>query len=276
MDLGDLRMGTGYIKGTLDETMVAPTPWAQFEAWFDEARAAEPLDANAMTLATATPDGEPAARVVLLKSVDERGFVFFTNYDSQKGRELMLNPRAALCFYWRALERQVRVSGTVERVAHDESADYFASRPRKSRLSAWASPQEVSASARAGGAGGAAARGRAALCRRRGAGAAVLGRLPGAAVGGRVLAGACRSSARSAALCRRRQGDERLAARAPGAVTPNGRDGARPRPTRWRRARRCRRARRAGRTRRRAAPHAAAGLTRCAPAPPVPSDRWRP
>jgi pyridoxamine 5'-phosphate oxidase len=94
-----------------------------------------------MTLATASPDGTPSARVVLLKGVDERGFVFYSNYESQKGRELAQNPNAALVFWWEPLERQVRIKGTVERLPGDESTDYFHSRPRGSQLGAWASPQ---------------------------------------------------------------------------------------------------------------------------------------
>ncbi len=141
MDLGDLRQAYGV--GSLDEAMLAPTPVAQFERWFEAARAADPLDPHAMTLATATADGTPSARIVLLKGVDEDGFVFFTNYESQKGRELLANPRAALCFFWPRLERQVRVVGEVERLSADESLRYFQTRPRNSRLSAWASPQSA-------------------------------------------------------------------------------------------------------------------------------------
>jgi pyridoxamine 5'-phosphate oxidase len=147
MDLGDLRQGYG--AGTLDEAEMAATPALQFERWFAAARAAEPIDPHAMTLATATRDGIPSARVVLLKGVDESGFVFYTNYDSQKGRELSANPRAALCFHWRALERQVRISGDVERVSTDESLRYFQSRPLASRLSAWASQQSEALADRA-------------------------------------------------------------------------------------------------------------------------------
>lgn len=130
-----------YTHATLDEGDVAADPMAQFLAWFEEARAARLREPNAMTLATATPDGAPSARVVLLKGVDERGFVFFTDYRSRKGAELEANPRAALVFFWAELERQVRVTGTVARVAREESEAYYASRPLGSRLGAWASHQ---------------------------------------------------------------------------------------------------------------------------------------
>jgi pyridoxamine 5'-phosphate oxidase len=116
-------------------------PLRQFRGWFDEARAADIRFPETMTLATATPDGRPSARMVLLKGADERGFAFYTNRDSRKGRELSGNPRAALVVYWQALGRQVRVEGRVEPVGFDESAAYWATRPRASRLSAWASPQ---------------------------------------------------------------------------------------------------------------------------------------
>jgi pyridoxamine 5'-phosphate oxidase len=117
-----------------------PNPFRQFEAWFEAARDAGLPLAEAMTLATASADGAPSARVVLLKDVDS-GFVFFTNQESRKGRELDANPRAALVFHWQPLGRQVRVEGTVERVSPGESAHYFATRPRGAQLGAWASPQ---------------------------------------------------------------------------------------------------------------------------------------
>lgn len=116
-------------------------PFKQFGAWFAAALAADIRDVNAMSLATATPDGKPSVRIVLLKGFDERGFTFFTNYDSEKGRHLEANPHAALCFFWVKLERQVRISGSVERTSREDSAAYFHSRPPGSRLGAWVSKQ---------------------------------------------------------------------------------------------------------------------------------------
>ena len=130
-----------YTRAGLAESDVAPDPVEQFRRWFDETLAAGLHEPNAMTVATATADGRPSARVVLLKGFDERGFVFYTNYDGRKGRELDENPRAALLFYWGELERQVRVEGAVSRVSEGESDAYYASRPRGSRLGAWASEQ---------------------------------------------------------------------------------------------------------------------------------------
>jgi pyridoxamine 5'-phosphate oxidase len=137
--IADMRRN--YARASLDEGDVAADPIAQFVRWFDEARAADALEPNAMTLATATPDGRPSARVVLLKGVDARGFAFYTDYRSRKGAELEANPRAALAFWWGELERQVRVVGRAERVPREESAAYYASRPLGSRLGAWASRQ---------------------------------------------------------------------------------------------------------------------------------------
>jgi pyridoxamine 5'-phosphate oxidase len=116
-------------------------PFEQFRAWFAAAIAADIRDVNAMSLATATPDGKPSVRIVMLKGIDDRGFSFFTNYDSQKGHDLAANPRAALAFYWVKLERQVRVSGAVERTSREDSAAYFHSRPVGARLGAWVSKQ---------------------------------------------------------------------------------------------------------------------------------------
>ena len=116
-------------------------PLKQFGAWFAAALAADIRDVNAMSLATATPDGKPAVRIVLLKGFDDRGFTFFTNYDSEKGRHLDANPHAALAFFWVKLERQVRISGSVERTSRQDSAAYFHSRPAGSRLGAWVSKQ---------------------------------------------------------------------------------------------------------------------------------------
>ncbi len=133
----------------LDERTVDPDPLRQFEAWFDEARAAGVVFPETMTLATAGADGSPSARMVLLKGADERGFVFFTSTGSRKAGELDENPRAALVLYWRELGRQVRVEGWVEPVEAHESEEYFRMRPRASRLSAWASPQSQPVESRA-------------------------------------------------------------------------------------------------------------------------------
>jgi len=126
---------------TLDEKQVERDPIKQFQLWFDDARAAKLPLAEAMTLATATPEGRPSARMVLLKQVDEEGFVFFTNYHSAKAALLESNPYAALVFYWNPLDRQVRVEGRVERTTVAESQEYFETRPRESQIGAWASPQ---------------------------------------------------------------------------------------------------------------------------------------
>ncbi|NDC53758.1 MAG: pyridoxamine 5'-phosphate oxidase [Planctomycetia bacterium] len=130
-----------YEQGTLDEVTVDRDPIRQFAAWYDAAVAAGVPEPEAMTLATATPDGRPSARVVLLRGFDARGFCFFTNYESRKGRDLAANPRAALAFHWAALERQVRIEGRVERTTAAESDAYFQSRPSASRIGAWSSPQ---------------------------------------------------------------------------------------------------------------------------------------
>ena len=130
-----------YTQGGLDEASLNPNPILQFEKWFADAHSAGIREPNAMTLATATPDGIPSARIVLLKEVSELGFVCYTNYDSRKGRELAQNPRAALVFFWPELERQVRVEGSVSHVPRPQSEAYFASRPKGHRLGAWASPQ---------------------------------------------------------------------------------------------------------------------------------------
>ena len=119
----------------------ADEPIKIFKEWLEEARATEPINPNAMTLATADAKGRPSARMVLLKDVDCEGFVFYTNLNSRKASELTVNPHAALCFYWRALAKQVRVEGTTELVTADEADAYFASRPKLSQLGAWASKQ---------------------------------------------------------------------------------------------------------------------------------------
>ena len=125
----------------LDENEVERDPIKQFQIWLDDAIAANIPLAEAMTLATATPDGRPAARMVLLKQVDHDGFVFFTNYRSAKARQLDANPYAALVFYWNLFERQVRVEGGVVRTSAEESREYFQTRPRESQIGAWASEQ---------------------------------------------------------------------------------------------------------------------------------------
>ncbi|HET6182863.1 MAG TPA: pyridoxamine 5'-phosphate oxidase [Acetobacteraceae bacterium] len=129
--------------------MTETDPFALFRAWMAEAERTEPADANAMTLATATPDGVPSARIVLLKGVDPRGFTFFTNTQSRKGEELAANPRAALLFHWKSLGRQVRIEGRAAPVSEAEADAYFATRPRISRLGAWASDQSRPLTARA-------------------------------------------------------------------------------------------------------------------------------
>jgi pyridoxamine 5'-phosphate oxidase len=138
-----------YSRAGLLEADLDPSPIAQFDRWFHEALTAEVTEVNAMTLATATSDGEPSARIVLLKGFDARGFTFFTNYESDKGRDLEANPRAALVFFWKELERQVRIRGAVARLTREESDAYFQSRPLGSRLGAWASSQSAVVSSRA-------------------------------------------------------------------------------------------------------------------------------
>ena len=138
-DLADLRKE--YMQRGLDEAQMDADPIRQFQAWFEAAVTAAHPEPNAMTVATATPDGAPSARMALLKGLDARGFVFYTNYESRKGAELAANPRAALIFFWVLLERQVRVEGRVERVSAEESDTYFHSRPVGSQLGAWASAQ---------------------------------------------------------------------------------------------------------------------------------------
>ena len=125
----------------LSEADVASDPFQQFARWFDEALAASVTEPSAMTLATATKEGRPSARVVLLKGFDEQGFVFYTNYRSRKGDEMAENPWSTLVFYWAELKRQVRIEGRIEKVSPEESDAYFDSRPRESRLAAWASAQ---------------------------------------------------------------------------------------------------------------------------------------
>lgn len=130
-----------YSKAVLEEKDLDRDPIRQFQQWFAEALAAQVVEPNAMALATATPDGRPSVRIVLLKAADARGFTFHTSYEGRKARELETNPHAALVLFWPALERQVRIEGVVERISDEESDDYFRSRPVESRLGAWASPQ---------------------------------------------------------------------------------------------------------------------------------------
>ncbi len=139
MDASSLRKE--YKSAGLDKADVHHDPVVQFRAWFQNAIDAGLHEPNAMILATATGDGKPSARTVLLKGYDERGFVFYTNYEGRKAGELETNPRCALLFYWGELERQVRIEGTGSRISEQESDEYFTSRPRGSRLGAWASQQ---------------------------------------------------------------------------------------------------------------------------------------
>ena len=138
-NIADIRKD--YRLRTLSENEVAGDPMGQFEKWWQEAIHSDIDEVNAMTLATATADGMPDARIVLLKGFDPTGFTFFTNYDSSKGQQLLENPRATLVFFWKELERQVRVSGLVSQTSAAISDEYFNSRPEGSRLGAWASPQ---------------------------------------------------------------------------------------------------------------------------------------
>ena len=128
---------------------LAQDPYAMFAAWLADAKRGEPNDPNAMTLATCSPDGAPSARIVLLKGADARGFVFYTNTQSRKGDELGANPRAALLFHWKSLQRQIRIEGPIEHVSEAEADAYYASRARISRLGAWASEQSRPLPARA-------------------------------------------------------------------------------------------------------------------------------
>lgn len=137
--IADIRKD--YSLKTLNETELASNPFQQFADWWQQAIESQIDEVNAMTLATASLEGVPSARIVLLKGYDERGFVFYTNYESAKGQELAENPRASLLFFWKELERQVRITGLVEKVSSTESDEYFLSRPTGSQIGAWASPQ---------------------------------------------------------------------------------------------------------------------------------------
>ena len=139
LNIADIRKD--YSLAALDEATAGPDPVAFFRKWFNEAEAARITEINAMTLATVDADSNPHARIVLLKGLDGDSFVFFTNYDSSKGREINANAHAALLFFWKELERQVRIEGAIEKIPPGESDIYFQSRPQGSRLGAWASPQ---------------------------------------------------------------------------------------------------------------------------------------
>ncbi|SRR5579871_101725 len=137
--LTDMRKD--YQLQTLSEKTVSDSPFLQFNTWLTDALEAHIEEPNAMTLATASSDGLPSARIVLLKGFDENGFIFFSNYDSYKGQQLLENPRACLVFFWKEIQRQVRITGIVSKTSEKESDDYFNSRPEGSRIGAWASPQ---------------------------------------------------------------------------------------------------------------------------------------
>jgi len=144
--IADLRKD--YKLLSLDSADVDVDPIKQFQHWFDQALNADLLEPNAMTLATSTTDGRPSARKVLLKGLDQRGFVFYTNYESRKGKEILENPYVALCFHWAELERQVRVEGMARKISRDESEAYFKSRPFESRIGAIASNQSAEVASR--------------------------------------------------------------------------------------------------------------------------------
>lgn len=130
-----------YSRHSLDETSILPSPLGQFEKWFNEALEAKVLEVNAMNLATVTSNNRPTSRIVLLKGFSDQGFSFYTNYQSNKGKELEQTPFCALSFFWAELERQVRIEGSVERVSAEQSDAYFKSRPKESQFGAWVSPQ---------------------------------------------------------------------------------------------------------------------------------------
>jgi len=139
MDIARLRRE--YSRESLDEADVERDPIAQFAKWFDEALKSELAEPTAMAISTVGADGRPSSRMVLLKGFDARGFVFFTNYESRKGRELAGNPHASILFFWAELERQVRIEGVIEKASDEESDEYYKTRPLASRIGAWASPQ---------------------------------------------------------------------------------------------------------------------------------------
>jgi pyridoxamine 5'-phosphate oxidase len=141
LNIADIRQD--YMLAALDEEIAGDDPVLFFSTWFREAERAMITEINAMTLATADHEGRPHGRIVLLKGLEEQAFVFFTNYDSDKGHEISANPHAALVFFWKELERQVRIEGRIEKIPEAESDIYFQSRPAGSRLGAWASPQST-------------------------------------------------------------------------------------------------------------------------------------
>ena len=143
MDEKLIALRRDYLTATLDEVDVSPDPLEQFGVWMEQALAADVLDVEAMALATVSGDGTPSARVVLLRGYDARGFSFYTNYESSKGVDLAANPKCALVFHWREIERQVRIQGVAKRVDDEESEKYFATRPLGSQLGAWASRQSA-------------------------------------------------------------------------------------------------------------------------------------
>ena len=130
-----------YTKNGIDEKNMNTNPFDQFESWFEDAKKSQVIEANAVILSTASKDGRPSSRVVLIKHIDDNGFIFYTNYESRKGHELLENPFANLLFFWPSLERQVRIEGSVEKVDRETSLNYFQSRPRTSQIGAWASKQ---------------------------------------------------------------------------------------------------------------------------------------
>jgi len=146
MDIADIRKD--YTLKSLDLEMVADSPMAQFQIWLDEALKSQVIEPNAMNLATVNAENRPSSRIVLLKGIDQ-GFIFYTNYESRKGRELAARPFAAMTFFWPELERQVRIEGRVEKTAPGTSDEYFLSRPKGSQIGAWASPQSQTITDRA-------------------------------------------------------------------------------------------------------------------------------
>ena len=182
-----------YEKEMLDESAVDPDPIVQFQRWFDAATTAGIAEPHAMTLATATSEGRPSARIVLMRGFDERGFMFFSNYESRKGAEIASNPLASLVFFWQPLERQVRVEGRVTLATAAESDEYFQGRPTGSKLGAWVSNQSRGG-ARPTGAGGHSRSRQNALSLRGDSATTSLGRLPSRSRDDRILAGPAESA----------------------------------------------------------------------------------